>query len=498
MYTIGTSPNEYNYYIVLSTVANSNDYSVVVSKMATSIAEKKPHPRGYDCFVMSDQSPRAKEAYHCSICLLLYREPHLLSCCGAHFCHNCITTVRVQGKPCPLCQEKDFTTMLDKSLRREILELEVSCTFNSEGCTWSGKLKELERHTDVSGGLCEYVLVACKWKCGELVQKRALCEHEQRKCPNRPWYVDFDNPQVQRLAERVNKLEEVNTLLQNEVRSVKEENARLKSDIKELSTQTSLRREEFTSKLSSVFAEIQKIRNENICLREEMAQLTATLKHKANFEQNCLQRETDERVSVHQNDSTIQCSSPVNSDMDSVLSMESTSHNVAPFSFTMKSFEHRKRQKVIWFSPAFYTHSCGYKMQLRVDANGTQDGENKHTSVFVYLMKGDFDDELSWPFQGHVTIRIQNQLEDSNHYERVIEFPKGTNPLSVDRVTVGGRVKAGHGFSQFIPHLDLCCDDSEQCQYMKNDCIKFVVYASAETSSSAPKSNIPIFGRFFK
>ena len=397
--------------------------------------------------------------------------------------------------------------MLNKALKREILELEVDCTFKSEGCTWKGKLKELESHTDVSGGSCECVLVTCKWECGELVQKRALVEHQERKCPNRPWYMEFDDKQVRQLAERVDKLEESNASLQNEVKIVKEENYKLKCDVEELSThrnEASLTREEFSSKLSSVFAEIQKLKNENICLREEIAQLTTTIRHKPNYvryEQNSVRRETNEREAICENDSLIQCSSPVGeSDSDSVLSTESTSRSisVAPFSFTMKSFDHRKRQKVIWLSPAFYTHSCGYKMQLRVDANGAQDGESTHTSVFVYLMKGDFDDELSWPFQGHVTVRILNQLEDSNHYERVIDFPKGTNPLSVDRVTVGGRVKAGHGFSQFIPHLDLCCDDSEQCQYLKDNCLKFVVEASAETPSSVSKPSIPIIGRFFK
>ena len=389
--------------------------------------------------------------------------------------------------------------MLDKALRREILELEVSCTFKSEGCVWRGKLRELERHTDVGRGSCECVLVECKWKCREMVQRRALGEHERKECPNRPWYMGFDDSQVQRLAERVNKLEEVNAALQDEVRVVRRENAKLKGDIEKLSSQTGLRREEFASKLSSIFAEIQKVKNENMCLREEMEQLMATSRLGTSYEQNYIQRETDERESVCETDVSIQCSSPVSSDTDSLLSMESsTSRSVAPFSFTMKSFEHRKRQKVIWFSPAFYTHGCGYKMQLRIDANGTQDGKNTHMSVFVYLMKGDFDDELLWPFQGHVTVRILNQLEDSNHYERVIEFPKGTNPLSVDRVTVGGRVKVGHGFSQFIPHLDLGCDESERCQYLKDDCLKFIVYASAETPSSASKSNIPIIGRFFK
>ena len=38
---------------------------------------------GYDddCFV--DLAP---ESLHCPVCLLVLREPHLISCCGAHLC----------------------------------------------------------------------------------------------------------------------------------------------------------------------------------------------------------------------------------------------------------------------------------------------------------------------------------------------------------------------------------------------------------------------------
>lgn len=459
-----------------------------------------PHSRGFDCSV-SGHSPRAKEAYQCSICLLFYREPHLMSCCGAHFCHYCIASVKDQGKPCPLCQESGFTTMLDKALRREVLNLEVSCTYRDVGCVWRGRLKDLEPHTDVCSGMCEYVPVSCKWNCGEMIQKKAVGDHEQNRCVNRPWYLDLDDPQVQLLAERVHKLEEVNVSLQNEVKSIqmqlrvaKNENEKLKSDIEELGIQQSARDQRFEDlvvKMSCVVTEIQKLKDENAHFKETIAQLT--LKQGIRIQDSETREYNEERGTVDDSPAQSTYSSP-----DSSLSSGSTSrrYSLAPFSFTMKSFAHRKQQKVIWFSPPFYSHSCGYKMQLRVDANGTQDGKDSHLSVYVYLMKGDFDDELPWPFRGNVTVRIVNQLEDSNHYERVIDFPKGTNPLSVDRVTVGSRVKAGHGYSQFIPHLDLSYD--RHCQYLKDDCIKFVVFVTAETSSSLMKPSIPIIGRFLK
>ena len=37
-------------------------------------------------------------------------------------------------------------------------------------------------------------------------------------------------------------------------------------------------------------------------------------------------------------------------------------------------------------------------------------------------MQGDFDDDLQWPFQGAITIHLLNQLGDSNHHTRAINF----------------------------------------------------------------------------
>ena len=44
-------------------------------------------------------------------------------------------------------------------------------------------------------------------------------------------------------------------------------------------------------------------------------------------------------------------------------------------------------------------------------------GYDDYVTVGVYLMKGDHDDHLTWPVKGTLTVRLLNQLSDSNHSE---------------------------------------------------------------------------------
>ena len=55
-------------------------------------------------------------------------------------------------------------------------------------------------------------------------------------------------------------------------------------------------------------------------------------------------------------------------------------------------------------------------MCLNVDANGYGDGKDTHVSVFTFLMRGEFDSHLKWPFRGTITIQLVNQLEDKEHH----------------------------------------------------------------------------------
>ena len=88
---------------------------------------------------------------------------------------------------------------------------------------------------------------------------------------------------------------------------------------------------------------------------------------------------------------------------------------LVPINFTLSDFEHKKMSSAKWYSPSFYTHCQGYKMCLRVDADGWDEGTNEYVSVAVYMMRGEYDDHLTWPFQGTLTIKLLSM--EGNHMQ---------------------------------------------------------------------------------
>ena len=145
------------------------------------------------------------------------------------------------------------------------------------------------------------------------------------------------------------------------------------------------------------------------------------------------------------------------------------------FDFTLTEFKSKKENDDNWYSPPFYTHTHGYRMCIRVDANGNGDQKGTHLSVYANLMEGPFDDYLEWPFQGTITIQLLNQLKDVNHHTRTINFTNTTDPTIVGRVAPGGRGGGGFGKHTFLPHTKLDLKSKDDCQYLKDDQLKFRV-----------------------
>lgn len=53
--------------------------------------------------------------------------------------------------------------------------------------------------------------------------------------------------------------------------------------------------------------------------------------------------------------------------------------------------------------PAFYTAKYGYKLCLRLYLNGDGTGKKTHLSLFIVIMKGEYDALLPWPFRNKVS-----------------------------------------------------------------------------------------------
>jgi len=75
---------------------------------------------------------------------------------------------------------------------------------------------------------------------------------------------------------------------------------------------------------------------------------------------------------------------------------------VTPCVIKMTDYCLFKSEEKPWYSPPFYTHPGGYKMCLKVHANGSSSGKGTHVSFFIYFMHGRNDDNLSWPFRGEI------------------------------------------------------------------------------------------------
>ena len=324
---------------------------------------------GYD-YEFIDPPPNSLE---CSICLLTLRDPHVISCCGNHFCHTCIGRIQGDGKPCPLCNEPNFTTFLHKGVKREVNALMIRCHWRQLGCDWEGELGQLEEHlypgARSRGKGCGYVIVECVYKCGDRFERRMIQDHELDACPRRPMEV-----QMSSLARKL---------------------------------EASLRANE--KKLNDVIAENQLLTRRIAQLEKDTNQKVGQLKEELREKHDNLERELDTRI---------------------------VPAPVPPFYFAIINYEHYRKVDYEYSSPPFYSHPGGYKLECIVYTNGCNEGKGTHLSLYVGILQGEYDDQLKWPFNGVVTIEMFNRetktLDNSQSIrldglERVIDTSFGDN-----------------------------------------------------------------------
>ena len=108
-----------------------------------------------------------------------------------------------------------------------------------------------------------------------------------------------------------------------------------------------------------------------------------------------------------------------------------------------------------WYSETLYTHNRGYKMCLTTDTAGDGSGRGTHLSVFLILMKGPHDDELTWPLRGKFEIKLFKQIGDSEHHLDTVTFDDNSDGPD-HRVMEDDISGDGWGRPRFISIEDLC------------------------------------------
>ena len=107
-------------------------------------------------------------------------------------------------------------------------------------------------------------------------------------------------------------------------------------------------------------------------------------------------------------------------------------------------------------SSTFYTESYGYKLKVTMSPNGSwPTGWNTHLSVYIVVMKGEYDAILPWPFKKKVTFTLIDQQEDSVKRENVVTHIIPENHKLTYFLRPKEEENASFGEKCFISHEEL-------------------------------------------
>ena len=413
------------------------------------------------------------EEFFCPVSLAVLLEPYLTPCCGAHLSQEAYQ--RLQGQPCPLCREENLTGVLDKSVKRKVLSLKVRCPHRAEGCEWQGELRSLEQHLNTNSseeGGCKYVGVDCPYACGECVQRRNLEEHKSQHCPMRPFSCQHCSHTATFQAvteEHWPVCEKYPLQCPNECGEEEMERKCLKEHLEQTCLLEVIQCEFSYAgcgvQLERCLMSAHKKKNVEAHLSmlslvaQEVPKLQSIVQTQADLIKQITDQMKQDRDQFKQ----------LGDQVKHVFMKLQVGKLVPPVEIILNDFEkHKKDITNVWCSPPFYSHLGGYKMSLKVYADGLGQRKGTHVSVYVCLMKGEFDYFLEWPFQGEVTVQLKKAKPP--HHEYLVRFDNKTPIRCVREPEMTPSTNLAWGNYDYISHADLYAGG-----YIKDDTLVFCV-----------------------
>ena len=382
----------------------------------------------YNEYHFVEQPP---DEYFCPVSFAVLLEPYQTRCCGNHLSQEAYQ--RLQGQACPVCREENLTAVDDKFHKRKVLCVKVRCPHKAEGCEWEGELGSLEQHLNTNSSKqlcaeeCQYVDVDCPHSCGERFKRHALQLHVKDCMPTM-------------LAQEVPKLK---VIVQEQSEQIKQQGDQIKQQGDQIKQQG-----------DQIKQQGDQIKQQE----DQIKQLEDQIKQ-------------DKDLIKQQGDQIKQQGDQIKQQGDQIKTLMKFNKLVTPpVDIVMDEFRKRRWTDDEWYSFPFYSHLGGYKMCLNVCANGEGDGKGTHVSVFVYLMRGEFDDDLKWPFSGEITVQLKaTNPHEPQHFEVFVLDADDCSDEVVCKPTKD-RNRSGRGYSEFISYRDLYAG-----HYLKDNKLVFCI-----------------------
>ena len=142
---------------------------------------------------------------------------------------------------------------------------------------------------------------------------------------------------------------------------------------------------------------------------------------------------------------------------------------------TMKNFSKEKAKDKCndWNSPPMYTHPGGYKFCIGIDANGTDVSSHhgRSVNVDVWVMMGEYDDQLQWPVTAKFTLELINHFENGENKTCTIT-PTSERPKD-EYWRIGEFLTVPNKQFHFIYHSELPHNPVTRTHFLKNDTLNF-------------------------
>ena len=476
-------------------------------------------PVGYECEFV-DQVP---EDYFCKQCKHVAREPQIASCCTEVFCKACIEAVIEDKKPCPSCESSDIASQgPHRKYQAKVKNFCVHCSLKDRGCQWTGQLQHLDAHLDLTTGDCVYVDVDCPSKCNQKVQKCNVDTHLANHCPNRDYtcpHCSF-KATFREVSEHFEVCRYYPLVCPNRCGASFERDV-LEDHMKMCGLQKLQCEFSYAGCGAEFIRDHQKEHMEQNIQKHLALVAAATRRISRTFEQNLQQQQQafeqklqeqqrefdqkfeekdrqmtkmleqtkkaleeqkkvfdkklgEQREDFHKQQRMLEEKLEEKDQQIKTLEEQHGSHinslrmevGIPPFEFTLFDYKEKKERKDTVYSPPWYTHPGGYKLQIKLWPMGLADASDTHLTLCFYLLKGQNDSMIKFPARFTITLELLNQHRDQDHYTKKLT----SSAIGKEKITSGAPIIADF---KFIPNVNLTWNEHMQTQFLKHNCLIF-------------------------
>lgn len=378
---------------------------------------KNNHVQGYDENFVEKEEIETK--YRCPICFLVMKDT-VQTYCGHKFCQECLSDwMKESEKTCPICKNKLNKTQIfhDICTSKEIFALMVYCRNSDQKCTWKGPLKQLDAHIKDE---CLFTIIDCPNNCCQQILRNQIDEHNKDICPNRK--IECEHCQESFKLSYMSQHLEICHMFPLECElchdSEKITRAKMEDHLNNYchASQMKCPFEVTGCKYQDLRQQMKKhLEDNNIKhMRDLVTMIGPVEKYQElqkdlqdiQFKMATTEIETSIATDRIKNLAKVM-DERVYKNMDVLRGIICNGTYIWKiFNWSQEVQRARFEPKYEFFSLPFYTSAFGYKMCLRINPMTTE----STVSIYVHLMKGEWDDTLEWPFFGSIQVTMLDRI----------------------------------------------------------------------------------------